>query len=136
MAATQKRSRVLVVNDDPRIRRLYRDALEEGGYRVLEAEGADAALEVLDTKGADLAILDIRMPDAQGLELVSRLRATHPRLPIILCSAVAPGDLVHEHTIWDARKQIVGLFQRPVDANALVRCLGRTLGAPSAPRPP
>jgi len=111
------------------MRQLYRDTFEEEGYRVVEAEGAGAALSLLREHAIDLAIVDIRMPGTHGLELLSSLRATYPWLPVILCSAF--GRLFDEYAVWEAREQVVGLFNKPVDVNALLGCLDRVLGIPS-----
>jgi two-component system nitrogen regulation response regulator GlnG len=69
------RARVLVADDEPSIRFVLREALEEQGCEVIEAEDGDAAQEALAAGRFDLAFLDIRMPGASGLELLERMRA-------------------------------------------------------------
>ncbi|OZM76429.1 DNA-binding response regulator [Pseudonocardia sp. MH-G8] len=77
---------VLVVEDEPKIRALVRSYLERGGYGVLEAATAARALEL--APGADLMILDLRLPDRDGEDVARQVRAT-TALPIIMVTAKA-----------------------------------------------
>jgi len=121
---------VLVVDDDPRIRALYRDILDESGYRTLQAEGANTALSLLRTHDVDLVILDVRMPGIHGLQLLDMMRAKYPRMPVIICSAL--GDLLNKHGVWDEGGQVVGLFEKPVEPGLLVDRVDEVLGGRSA----
>ncbi len=90
-----KRATILIVDDEAHIRLLYRSELEAAGYEVDELASGTTLLETLDTRCPDLIILDIRMPGPSGLELLSKVRARHRRLPIILSSAYSSyqGDM-------------------------------------------
>lgn len=118
---------VLVVDDQPCVRQLYRDAFEEEGYRVLEAADGQAALDLLAAQGVDLAVLDIQMPHVHGLEMLARLHSVHPRLPVIVCSALP--KLFNEYAFWSARDQVVALLAKPVEVRALLECAARALEA-------
>jgi DNA-binding NtrC family response regulator len=124
---------ILVVDDEPSQRLLYRDILEQEGYAVMEAEGAETALKVLGSQAIDLAILDIRMQGTHGLDLLARLHDDWPHVPVILCSGVS--SLFGDYAVWDAGDQVVGLFAKPVNVCDLTACVGRVLGAPSAATP-
>ena len=76
---------ILVVDDEPPIRRLLRTSLTAQGYAVLEAESGAAALEVAKRDAPDLLILDLGLPDMSGLEVIRALRGT-ASLPIIVLS--------------------------------------------------
>ena len=80
-------SRILVVDDEPPIRRLLRAALVAQGYRVEEAADGEAALDFLKRNPVDLMILDLGLPGMDGLELVRRLRGQGSPLPIIILSS-------------------------------------------------
>jgi CheY-like chemotaxis protein len=82
------RTRILVVDDDPVVRRLVQRVLAEGGYAVTAAGHGREALELVRSSGAtvDLAITDIRMPNMDGWELGRRLGQRWPGLPIIYLS--------------------------------------------------
>jgi len=77
---------VLVVDDEPPIRRLLRTTLTAAGYRVAEAETAGAALRSLTVEKPDLVILDLGLPDNNGLELIGEIRNVS-RVPIVVLSA-------------------------------------------------
>lgn len=121
---------VLVVDDNAPLRQLYRDTLEDEGYRVVEAGDGETVFEVLATEPADLVILDLRMPGTHGLDVLRRLHEAYPRLPVILCSGLK--KLFDDFAVWDAGGQIVGMFEKPFDLRILVRHVGLVLGAPAA----
>jgi two-component system KDP operon response regulator KdpE len=65
---------VLVIDDEPHIRRLLRSALERAGYAVVEAGGARSALERIAETPPEVALLDLGLPDRDGMELIQILR--------------------------------------------------------------
>ena len=77
---------VLVVDDEPPIRRLLRTSLAASGYRVLEAEDAVGAMRALAAEKPDLVILDLGLPDQSGVELITEVRKTST-VPIVVLSA-------------------------------------------------
>ena len=81
---------ILVVDDDPRARRLMRVILEHAGYRVALAADAEAALAELALCPAGVVIADLMMPGMDGIELVARLRreAIDPRPRLVLLTAM------------------------------------------------
>jgi two-component system KDP operon response regulator KdpE len=76
---------VLVVDDEPPIRRFLRTSLTAAGYRVLAAESAAQALDVFAAEKPDLVVLDLGLPDRSGLEIIAALRKRSP-VPIIVLS--------------------------------------------------
>jgi two-component system, OmpR family, KDP operon response regulator KdpE len=78
--------KILIVDDEPPIRKLLRRGLTSQGYDVLEAANGRTALEMLDKKPA-LVILDLGLPDVDGHDLLQQLRHRHEHLPIIVLSA-------------------------------------------------
>ncbi len=77
---------VLVVDDEPPIRRLLRTTLTAAGYRVAEAETAAEGLRLLAVEKPDLLILDLGLPDRSGIELIGEIRKTS-LVPIVVLSA-------------------------------------------------
>jgi two-component system response regulator MtrA len=80
------RAGILIVEDDPAMHDLLRDALETSGYRVWIAENASDAKDMVRDVRPDLVILDLMLPDADGLVLCAALKA-RANVPIIICSA-------------------------------------------------
>ena len=78
--------KVLVVDDEPPIRKLLRMGLHAHGYEVLEAFNGKMALEMLD-KAPDLVILDLGLPDVRGLDLLRTIRERHEAIPIVVLSS-------------------------------------------------
>jgi two-component system, OmpR family, KDP operon response regulator KdpE len=78
--------KILVIDDEPPIRKLLRMGLASQGYDVLDAPSGKAALELL-TDRPDLVILDLGLPDVDGLELLRTLRQRHESLPIVVLSS-------------------------------------------------
>jgi len=79
---------VLVVEDEPDIRRFLRSALASEGYRVVEAESGRRGQAEAGSHKPDLAIVDLGLPDMDGVELIRRIRAWSP-MPIVVLSARA-----------------------------------------------
>jgi DNA-binding response OmpR family regulator len=92
---------ILLVDDDPLVRRSLALALERIGHRVVPAEnGLEGASRARDG-GIDLAIVDIHMPDMDGLELLAQLRATSATLPVIMMSG---GDQTRDLALLEDAK--------------------------------
>ena len=78
---------ILVVDDEPPIRRLLRTSLGAQGYRVLEAETGRAALDLLERDRPEVVLLDLGLPDLDGLEVIRRLRKAGRKVPIVVLSS-------------------------------------------------
>ncbi len=91
---TNKPDHILVVEDDPSIRRILRLQLEAAGYEVTEAEEGAAALRILETEMPDLALLDMMMPNMDGNAVCRAIRADRRvrHLPIIFLTAKSTSE--------------------------------------------
>lgn len=83
--------RILVVEDNEKNMKLVRDVLETTGYRTLEATTGSQAVELAIEYAPDLVLMDIRLPDMDGLEALSRLRADErtASIPVLALTAQA-----------------------------------------------
>jgi two-component system KDP operon response regulator KdpE len=79
--------KILVVDDEPPIRRLLRTGLGTQGYEVLEAENAEQASDCLKQDKLDLVVLDLGLPGRNGLELLRQLRDDGIQVPIVILSS-------------------------------------------------
>ena len=82
-------SKILVVEDDPTVRRLVEFVLDQEGFEVLSFEGGQDAIDALDTMSPDLAIVDLMMPDVDGIEVTRQIRARSQfnKMPILVVTA-------------------------------------------------
>jgi len=85
------KKRILVVEDEPDIRELVRYNLERGGFEVAETEDGEAALQLIERQRPALLILDLMLPNADGLEIckILRQRPATTNLPIVMLTAKA-----------------------------------------------
>ncbi len=79
--------RILVIDDEPPIRKLLRMGLSSQGYHILEAPDGRAALELLGREKLDLVILDLGLPDMKGHELLRVIRERDENIPVVVLSS-------------------------------------------------
>jgi CheY-like chemotaxis protein len=87
----EEMARVLIVDDDPMTRSQLRGMLEHDGHRVYEASDGFEALEVLKEFRADLALVDLFLPDLKGLELLAAARNEYSGLEFVALTGTAAG---------------------------------------------
>ena len=80
-------TKILLVDDEEYIRRLYVEELSVEGYEVVTAASGHNLLRKINFFKPDLVILDIKLMDYDGLELLEEIRCSHHNLPVILCTA-------------------------------------------------
>ncbi len=99
-----KKPVILVIDDEKAIRQSIRYFLEDYDYRVLEAENGRIGLEQLEVETPDLVLVDLRMPEKDGLEVLSTVTKNFPDMPIIVMSGTGViGDAVEALHLgaWD-----------------------------------
>jgi DNA-binding response OmpR family regulator len=79
--------RILLVDDEEHIRQLYAEELSDEGYEVLTSASGHNLLRKIDLAEPDVIILDIKLVDYNGLDLLQEIRGHHYSLPVILCTA-------------------------------------------------
>jgi len=108
-------ARVLVVDDDPDVRRFIVDLLEDSGYAVASAVDGPAGLDTLEKQGPfDLLLLDFAMPGMTGSEVARTVRAANPDQPILMMT----GYLEHEAVLSELGAQ--PMLQKPFDPSELL----------------
>ncbi len=115
--------KILIVDDEKNIRTLFRDELEEEGYLVQTAGSGKDALERIEQDTPDLVVLDVRMEDMTGLEVLAEIRKIHDSLPVIMCTAVR--GLEDDFTVWDAH--VSDYITKPVDLEDLKEKIRKAL---------
>ncbi|KEZ78542.1 sigma 54-interacting transcriptional regulator [Salinisphaera hydrothermalis] len=124
-----RKGRLLLVDDDPSLRRLMTIRLEGVGHTVASVESADRALEVLGEFGAECVITDLRMDGMDGLDLLQRLSINHPNVPVIVITA--------HGTIPDAvsatQAGALDFLAKPVDKETLLARVDQALAQGGMP---
>ncbi|HTR44600.1 MAG TPA: response regulator [Thermodesulfovibrionales bacterium] len=96
--------KILIVDDDQHIRRLYKEELEEDGYEVVVASSGTEAMEVFEREDPDLVTLDILMPDVDGIKILRQMKEKKPRIPIIMSTAY---DYRDDFAVWASEAYVV-----------------------------
>lgn len=116
-AAPRGSGTVLVVEDEPAVRELVREFLEESGYRVLDAGGGPAAIELLQQHAGAIQLLltDVIMPGMSGRELADRLTALRPGLKVLYMSGYTDNEIARQGVLEEGTH----LLQKPFTRSAL-----------------
>lgn len=96
--------KLLIVDDDTNIQRLYKEELEEEGYDVVVATTGKDALVMFDEENPDIVTLDILMPDIDGISLLRKMKEKRPNIPIIMSTAY---DYRDDFAVWASEAYIV-----------------------------
>ncbi|HVG38927.1 MAG TPA: response regulator [Pyrinomonadaceae bacterium] len=112
--------KILVVDDDPEMHDLIEFALRRNGYDVLAAHDAFEGLAKLESEQVDLALLDVMMPEMDGLEMLARLREKYRDLRVIMMTAIS----TPEAAIVALREQACDFLAKPFDINELIAAIG------------
>jgi CheY-like chemotaxis protein len=117
--------RILIVDDDARVRDMLRDVMATFGYDVDVAEDGRAGVEKFRERPVDVVVTDFMMPGITGLELAVHVRVIDPAVPIILLTGFATPAVLEE-----ARRLRVTLLSKPIGTLALKAAIGAALGLP------
>jgi CheY-like chemotaxis protein len=129
---------ILIVDDDPAVQITIRLLLERAGHHVTAAGDGHSGLALFEASPFDLLFLDIFMPRMDGLEMMRRVRAQQPGVPIIVISgrSVAPDPYAEPDFLKMATKLgAVASLQKPFRADALLATVDRCLKSQSSAAP-
>jgi DNA-binding NtrC family response regulator len=117
------KSNILIIDDQPSVRFGLRSLLEAEGYRVMEAEDGRQALVLLTEHAPQLILLDLRLPDTDGLDLLQRIKAIDDDVPVIILTA--HGTI--EMAIRALKNGAENFLTKPPDADSFLILIARTL---------
>jgi DNA-binding response OmpR family regulator len=117
--------RILVVDDEPHIRRLSAEVLAFSGYQVVAVEDGAVAWDTLQLNSYDLLVTDHNMPKLTGVDLVKKLHAAHMALPVILVTGAPPTEELKRHP-W---LQIDATLLKPYTVEELLGTVTKVLRA-------
>lgn len=96
--------KILVVDDDLHIQRLYKEEFEEEGYEVFIASNGQEAIDLFNREDPDIVTLDILLPDIDGIRLLRQMKEKNPKVPIIMSTAY---DYRDDFAVWASEAYIV-----------------------------
>jgi CheY-like chemotaxis protein len=133
MNATGKR--VLVMDDEDVVCRSYERVLTQAGFEVDKAHNGPQALEEAGRHDYDVLLADIKMPGMDGLQVIEKLRATRPTMPVVVITGYPSQDTLHEA----ARLGVTDYLTKPVAPDVLTQATMQALTAQygrTTPQPP
>lgn len=119
-------SAILVVDDDPTVRMIAVELLTRAGHQVSEAEDGDEALKRVAAGAFDLVVLDMLMPNKDGLETIAELRRCRPQMPILAISSggrMEAGQLLRMALVFGADETMA----KPLRAEPFQEAVSRLL---------
>jgi two-component system response regulator AtoC len=134
------RKHILIVDDEPSIRKVLGAHLRRDGYDVTAAASGVEAIETLQEEGADLVITDLRMPGMDGLELLRWVKQSYPGLPVIMLTAHGTVDSAVEALKRGAQDYLTKPFDQDELRLVILKALAqeeksrRSLKSEEAPR--
>jgi DNA-binding response OmpR family regulator len=96
--------KVLVVDDEKNILKLYQAELQDEGYTVVTASSGKEAIEVFEKENPDIVTLDILMPDMDGIQVLRQIKEKKPRTPVIMLTAY---DYRDDFSVWVSDAYVV-----------------------------
>ncbi len=112
-----------VIDDEKNIRRSLRMVLEPAGYEVWEAEDGAQALERVAGEKTDAVLLDLRLPDTDGITLLDELKSRTPGLPVVIIS----GHGTLQHAVEAVKKGAYDFLEKPLDKDRILVTLKNAL---------
>ncbi|MFQ5398261.1 MAG: response regulator [Anaerolineae bacterium] len=116
--------RVLIIDDEPNLRTTLAMILRRAGYDVSVATCAGDVAQYLDDEKYDLFLLDVRLPDGNGLDLLPAIRRSNPGVPVLVLTAYAAPEVEDQ-----AKKRgAIDFLVKPVDPMRIVRHVNKIVG--------
>ncbi len=99
--------RILIADDEEALQRLYKEEFDEEGYEVLLASTGKEVVSLLEDPAhlPDLIVMDIRMPEMNGIDTLRAIKEKYPQLPVILCSAYS--EFKQDFSTWASDDYVV-----------------------------
>ncbi|POP52372.1 sigma-54-dependent transcriptional regulator [Zhongshania marina] len=120
---TDKRIRVLLVDDDPGVLQLLSMRLEALNFEVICADGGETAMAKLQTESANIVISDLRMDGMDGIELFEKIQHRYPSIPVIVLTA--HGSI--KEAVSATQKGVFSFLTKPVDKDELLSSIQQAL---------
>lgn len=115
--------KILIVDDSAFTRDIHKQIVISAGYQVLEAENGSQALEVFEKERPDLVIMDLLMPDMDGMEIIKRILETDPHAKTVICST----DKQKARQAEAREIGVLGFLTKPINAEEATEMIDNLL---------
>lgn len=118
-----KRIKVLIIDDDPEIIWILSEAIQEEGYHIFSAEGGHAGLKIAKAENPELVLLDLKMPDMNGLEVLEKIKSQYKNTSVIILSAHGEAKMV----VKAMQAGATDFVTKPFDKDELIITINKVL---------
>jgi len=119
----EKAARILIIDDDENIGKVFQTILEDEGYITEVAETAQKGIQKSQTAFFNLALIDVRLPDMEGTELLTKLRETMPKMRKIIVT----GYPTLQNAVVAVNKGADAYIMKPFDVEKMLQTIKEQL---------
>lgn len=123
----QRRSRILVVDDDEGVRSLLKKFFSQRGFETVAVEDGSRAIESVKNGGFDIHLIDVRMPGLNGVETLRGIRRIAPEAVVVMMTGYADEDLLDQAL----KEGVVDILHKPFSVSRLTGIVERIRSGPS-----
>ncbi|MBN1383681.1 MAG: response regulator [Elusimicrobia bacterium] len=125
-----KQKKILIVEDERNLSQIYKSELEEAGYSVYIANTGFSAIDYVKTTKPDLVILDVKLPDINGIKVLQRIKQQYNDLSVVMCTAYEQFEDYYKR-FTDNNTKFYSYLTKPVSLEALREEVKRAIGGPT-----
>jgi CheY-like chemotaxis protein len=122
-------AKILVADDAPAVLDVLHDALSNAGHQVVRAASGGEALRKFQDAKPELAVIDIMMPDMDGLVVLDGIRRIDGEIPVILITGIVGEGVTRQVEHYRS----VAFFEKGTGLDRFVELVNKTLGVPGRP---
>jgi two-component system response regulator AtoC len=126
----KRKPHLLIVDDEPNVRRVLGTRLEQAGFTTTRAASGEQALDLVRAQDPDLVITDLKMPGMDGMELLCRLQRAFPEIPVVMLTAHGTVD----NAVAAMKRGACDFITKPFDKQRVIELVTKALGQASSAR--
>ncbi|MDD5688299.1 MAG: response regulator [Elusimicrobia bacterium] len=121
--------KILIADDEKNLSQIFKDELEDLGYSVDIVETGLTAISYIENAKPDLVILDISLPDINGIKVLQQLKDEYPALPVIMCTGYGQFEEYYQR-FTDKEIEFYSYLVKPIALEKLVTTVKNAIGEP------
>ena len=120
-------AKILIIDDDPDIIKIFEMLLLERGHRIISAKTGEEGIRKINSDSPDLIILDIQMPGKGGLTVANELANKKLSIPFILCTGTILDDPIEAYELFVVRHLYAGTLKKPMELDDISKTVEKGL---------